>query len=104
MEWKVPPSFLPTAAECACLYVECADSSIGELRVEILEARGLAIKDVASSDPYATIAFEASAARTCTVENSCDPKWSSRSARAFRFPIHKPYSTLYIALQDDDSS
>ena len=29
------------------------------------------------------------------------PLWGPASPRAFRFPVHQPYSNLYIALKDE---
>ena len=82
-----------------------ADNSVGEIRVEVLEASGLPNLDTFSlTDAYAVVLFEGSAARTCTIDDDLDPKWHSRAPRAFRLPVRHAWSTLFVGLFDDDSS
>ena len=76
---------------------------VGELRVEVLEASGLPNLDTFSlTDAFALVLWEGVAARTCTIDDDLDPKWHAEAPRAFRLPIRKPYSTLFVALLDDD--
>ena len=90
-------------------------AAIGELRIELLEAERLPQMDkliggltggkpFGSADPYAVVVFEGSAARTSTVRNSREPKWSAAHgcARAFRFPVCSAYSCVHISLMDYD--
>lgn len=78
---------------------------IGELRVEVLEATGLPNLDTFSlTDAYAVVLWEGCAARTCTIDDDLEPKWHAESPRAFRLPILRPYSTLFVGLFDDDAS
>ena len=37
-----------------------------------------------------------------TLPYTTNPKWSATDPRAFRFPVQKPYSCLYVALLDED--
>jgi len=51
------------------------------------------------------VVFEGSAARTSIVWNSLNPRWGAHdkdSFRAFKFGVRKPYSVLYIAINDYD--
>ena len=57
----------------------------------------------AASDPYAILLVEGFAVRTSTVKNSDTPRWACDAHRAFRFPLRRPYGTVFIALMDDDS-
>jgi len=76
---------------------------VGVLSVEVLEASGLPNLDsFGLTDCYALVAFEHTVARTCTIENSLEPRWHAEAPRAFRLPIRHPHSTLYVALFDDD--
>lgn len=78
---------------------------IGEIFVEILEARGLPSHDlIGSTDAFAILVFEGVAGRTCTVNNTAAPRWHAGSSRAFRLPILHPSSNVYIGLFDDDGS
>lgn len=76
---------------------------IGELYVEVLEARNIPSLDlVGSTDAFAMVLFEGIAARTSTICDSNDPKWPAGCARALRLPIQHPSSDLKVALFDDD--
>ena len=76
---------------------------VGVLSVEVLEASGLPNLDsIGLTDCFALVAFEHTVARTCTIENSLEPRWHAEAPRAFRLPIRHPHSTLYVALFDDD--
>ena len=99
--WKQPTALCPTQAECAFLFDP--DAKIGELRIEILEASKLPVMDALSrtTDTYATVLFEQSAARTNIVQ-SINPKWGSRHPRAFKFDVTRPFSCAYICLKDYD--
>tara|TARA_B100000780_G_scaffold211797_1_gene151588 strand:+ start:176 stop:628 length:453 start_codon:yes stop_codon:yes gene_type:complete len=103
-----PPLLMPTAAEAAALY-EHEEDALGELRVEVLQAEGLKGKAGnlslmgAASDPYALLMVEGFAARTSTVADNDAPRWACDTHRAFRFPLRRPYGTLFIGLMDDDS-
>ena len=78
--------------------------AVGELWVEVLEAHGLPNLDTLSlTDTYALVLFEATAARTSTIDDDLNPKWHAQSPRAFRLPILNVASTLFVALLSDDS-
>ena len=90
------------------LFAQVARERIGTLRVEVLEAQGLPAMDVGlastGTDAYSVLVFEGIAARTCTVRNSLNPKWSCDMARAFELPVTSPYSCLYVAVKDYDTA
>ena len=51
--------------------------------------------------------FEGCAARTSVVFDSLAPRWGGEdphSFRAFRFPVTRPYSVLYVSMHDFDGS
>lgn len=110
-----PNLMLPTETGCAALFPE-EESVIGELKVEILEARGLPNTDAIianmalggnKTDSYASVVFESNAARTSVVRDSLEPQWGAtdpNSFRAFRFPVQQPYSVLYVCIADYDGS
>lgn len=107
--WVPPPKMLPTAddPEAACLYETMDKETIGELRLEVLEAANLPVKDQLSrsTDAYAVAVFEGCAARTTVIDNTVHPKWSAMWPRAMCFPIINPYSNVHVGLfdYDDDS-
>lgn len=78
---------------------------IGMLRIEVLECERLPneIANLGTVDPYCVVLFERFVARTCTIKNDRDPRWSHHEARAFEFPVTCPYSTVYIAIMDGDN-
>ena len=101
-----PPQLMPTATEAPELFMP-PDEALGELRVELLEADALPDKDLNLTtrdfnDVYAMVIFEDSIARTPTLYDNAEPKWHSECARAFRFPIRAPHSSLHVALFDSD--
>ena len=100
-EWRAPAEMMPTEQEEPRVFAGLEAEEIGELCVEVVEASGLPIADTLarSSDPYVVLVFEGWAAKSSVVPNTTSPRWSVRSARAFRFPIQKPYSALYLAVQ-----
>jgi len=103
---KKPPMLMPIRQEI----VPEPPDTIGELEIEVLEAANLPNKDLggligASSDPYAIVLVEGLAGRTSVVKDSSSPRWgAATSFRAFRFPVLKAYSCVYIALADCDAS
>ena len=100
-----PTALMETASSAPTLYEGLADEAIGVLRLEVLCAEGLQNTDlVGVSDPYAIVLFESNVARTQTIWNDIDPRWDYlRHARAFRFPVRRAYSRLFVALKDDDA-
>ena len=87
-------SFLPSHFE---------KPSIGELRIEVLECKGLPfLLQFGRVDPYACVIFEGNAARNTTIWNEHDPQWSCYMPRAFKFDITCPYSSIFVSINDDD--
>jgi hypothetical protein len=37
------------------------------------------------------------------VDDNDAPRWACDAHRAFRFPLRRPYATLFIGIMDDDS-
>ena len=96
--WK-PPANL---TDLRCYW---PNAVLGELQIEVLQAEDLpsARFGLGRIDPYALILHERMSARTSTVWNNDHPKWSAlSSARGFRLPITSPYSSVFVAVQDDN--
>ena len=100
---KQPPLLMPTARDVPSLFAPW-QAAVGELRVEILEAQSLRKTDFMSQsiDPYAMLLFEGFATRTSTVHLSTNPRWTTTSHRAFKFPVLASFSDLYVAIYDED--
>ena len=99
--WEPPPLLCLTASEAPHLFR--GGRAIGEVRIEVLEAEGLPrLLQLGAVDPYAIIVFESFAARTSGVRNDRSPRWGADAPRAFRFPIQCPYSSIDIAMNDED--
>ena len=107
-----PYLWMPTAKTEETLFPDAAKEAIGELRVEVLEAEGLPNNDAIAgvsygnkTDSYALVLFEGSIGRTSIVRDSLEPRWSANDPacfRAFKFPVVKPYSVLYVSINDYD--
>ena len=103
--WAAPDAICPPAAQEAAIAAQLEQrDTIGELRVEVLEAESLPNSrlQMGCVDPYALIAFECVAARTSQVRNDRSPRWPAGAPRAFRLAITCPYSALHVALLDED--
>ena len=72
------------------------------MRIEILQCENLPRLMVGVVDPYAVVVFEGFAVRTGSVRNERSPSWSADTPRAMRFPVTCPYSTVDIAINDED--
>ena len=108
LDGNAPHLCMPTAASAKAIF-PTADEAIGELCVEVLEARGLPNTDHGlfgnMTDPYAFVVFEGSGVRTSVVRDSLNPRWGATdrdSFRAFKFRVVKPYSVLYVCINDFD--
>jgi len=98
-----PQEVMPTLEEEASLYPE-ASEVIGELKVEVLEARALRGDWLSKADAYALLVFEGCAAKTNIVQNHDNPGWGAKSSyRAFRFPVTRSYSSLCVTLMESDT-
>ena len=92
---NAPHLMTHTARSCAELFHHAKDA-IGELRVEVLECKGLPqLLQLGRVDPYACIIFEANAARNMHIQNRQNPRWGRHSPRAFKFPITCPYAAIW---------
>ena len=108
-KWSPPPELIPDASEAPQLYNDAtgqlrssARAHIGTLRIEVLQCESLPKMMVGIIDPYALVVFEGYAARTSTVRNDRTPCWGAEAPRAFQFPVACPYSTVDVALNDED--
>ena len=110
-----PNQWMPTAKTEEALFPDDADGVIGELRVEVMQAEGLPNNDAIAgitlagnkTDSYALVLFEGTVARTSVVRDSLNPRWGAndpKAFRAFKFPVIKPYSVLYVSINDYDGS
>ena len=92
---------VPTDAdEEARVLFEEMDAAIGGC-VEVLEAERLPKMDISgSTDPYALLIFESTAAPHAAWRASRSPKWPGDAPRAFRFPVRSPYSCVYVGMKD----
>lgn len=84
-----------------------AHARIGTLRVEVLQCERLQtalgnLAQLGTVDPYAVILFERYAGRTNTLMNERAPCFTRHMARAFELPVTCPYSTLHVAIVDED--
>ena len=97
LKWKPPPEFMP-------LGTTQSSEIIGELRLEVLQCEKLprTLNRVSVIDPYVLVVFEGAAARTSTFQNDRTPRWGADSPRAFKLPIVCPFSTVSIAVNDED--
>ena len=98
-----PENLMPTEAHAPDFFIP-GSKAIGELRVELLETDALPKMDLLldQNDVYALLVFEDSIACTEVIWNVDSPRWHSECARAFRFPIHAPHSSVHVALFDSD--
>ena len=102
--YAAPNHLMPTEKEAPSLFATRI-KPVGELRIEVLAAKGLVISDTITraSDPYAVVLFEGYAARSGPVEYTTSPRWHpTKTARAFCFPVTTPYSCAYVSLMDED--
>ena len=102
-KYSPAPALMPRLAELGREFYD--PLRIGMLRLEVLECERLPneIANLGTVDPYCVVLFERFIARTSTIKNDRDPRWSHHVARAFEFPVTCPYSTVYIAIMDDDN-
>lgn len=85
-EAVAPRCLTPTRREEPALYPP-PSSTLGEVRVELLEARGLIAADTFSqNDVYGVMVCEGHAAVTVTLENMQHPRW--QAFLALCFPRH----------------
>lgn len=102
---KPPSNVLPPAITAPFLFPDKSEA-IGELCVEVLEAESLprGADTFSSPDAYMLLVFEGCVAQTTVVWNRINPGWGAESScRAFKFPVHHPYSTLCLAMMESDS-
>ena len=99
-----PRDLMPTAPHLPDDFFIPEQHAIGELKVELLETDGLPDQDSGpgANDVYSVLVFEESIARTKTIKNVRNPRWHAECARAFRFPVFAPHSSLFVALFDSD--
>jgi hypothetical protein len=82
-------------------YMWCEPSKTGELTVKVLEAQGLAKKDViGSSDPYVKLELDSQKFQTNVIDNNLNPKWENQ---VFKFDIFNLASTLHATIYDHDA-
>ena len=106
-KWQPPPDLVPTKREAphlfdGKLFPQAARPVIGELRLEVLQCLDLPRLMVGIADPYVVVVCEGFAARVRTVRNDRSPCWGAEAPRAFRMSITCPYSTIGIAVNDED--
>ena len=101
-----PPEVTPTKAElddagyAGGIYTRTA---IGELRIEVLQCENLRMPfQMGRPDPYVLVMFESYAARNKCIWNHLNPRWGACTPRAFKFPVHCPFSALYVAIMDEN--
>ena len=100
-ERLAPCSLTPTGLAATALPGE----SLGELRVEILQATGLERSDLYSqNDVYALFLYERACAQTTVLEDAQHPRWQPEDGRAARFALTSPHAALHVALFDADFS
>ena len=100
-ERLAPCSLTPTGAAAAAL----PEETLGELRVEILQATGLVSADMFSyNDVYALLLYDGACAKTCVLEDAQHPRWQPDDARAARFAVVSPHAALYVGIFDADFS
>ena len=98
-----PVNLMLTAAEAPEVFLP-PRASLGELRVELLETDGLTNMDTFGlNDVYAIVVFEDSIAATRPISDVRSPRFHNECARAFKFPIINPASSVYIGLLDCDA-
>ena len=108
-----PSCLMPTARHAEALF-PTESEVIGELRVEVLEMEGLVNQDAVMgintgnmTDAYALVLFEGACARTNVIYDSLNPRWAASdpsSFRAFKFPVCRPHSVLYVCANDYDGT
>ena len=98
-----PVNLMPTWEEDHDYFLP-ESASLGVLKVELLETDGLASMDFAGfeNDVYSVVIFEDSVAATRPIRDVNSPRFHEEVARAFRFPVLSPHSSLYIGLFDSD--
>ena len=97
--WEVPPPLIDPEDSSAV-------ASVGELRVEILQATLPGADNMLhwrNCDSYAVALFERYAAQTAVHYNTNQPTWGVGTPRALRLPVSCCFSTLFVALRDKDS-
>ena len=101
--WEAPPPLCPTARMAPELFERVAGQQIGEVRIEVLQCESLPKLLYGVVDPYALIVVEGFAGRTSMVRNNMNPSWGADEPRAFKFPIIYGFSTINIAINDQDA-
>jgi hypothetical protein len=102
-KWKAPPQIAATAADFPQHYADEAKRTIGEVRIEVLEAENLPkLLQLGRMDPYCVVICEGCAGRTNAIANDRSPQFVATSPRAFKFPLTCPFSICYVALKDED--
>lgn len=103
-----PPNIIPDATTVPDLHAYDGDV-LGHLSLELLETTNLPKMDsiygmqTTENDVYAFVLFERWTAKTVVIDNCDNPRWHVECARAMRFPITSPGSSIYIALLDKDT-
>jgi len=99
----VEPEPVTVSTEEAPYLYPREEDILGEVRVEILEAAGLPCTDTFSlTDAYGIVVCEAFAGRTNVIKDSISPVWLPNMPRAFKFPVTRPFSDVYVALLDEE--
>ena len=101
----MPVNLMHTAEEDPGSFVSESEA-LGVLRVELLETDGLKNMDFPGfeNDVYAIVVFEDSTAATRPINDVNSPRFHNECARAFRFPILSPHSSVYIGIFDSDDN